>query len=66
MSDKVDINLDFVIELVKAEPELDDNMPDEIWDVIKSDRKKAENALKNLVKATKRNIIDRIKSVYGE
>ena len=63
--DKV-VPLKSVIELIDVEPEVPGPMPDEIWNLIKVDKKRAENFFRSVVSRTKANITKRIKSVYGE
>ena len=65
MGDKL-VDLDNVLQLIEAEQEVPGPMPPEIWELIRSDKRKAENFFRVLVKKTKLNIITRIKSVYGE
>lgn len=48
-----------VKEAVDAEPELDGEMPDEMWGLIRSDRDAATEALRATVRATKKGILDR-------
>ena len=60
------VDLKSVINLVEVEPEVPGPIPDNIWNLIKDDRKKAENLFRTLVRTTKTNIVKRIKSVYGE
>ena len=63
--DKV-VPLKSVIELIDVEPEVPGPMPDEIWNLIKVDKKRAENFFRSVVCRTKASITKRIKSVYGE
>ena len=60
------VELKSVIDLIEVEPEVPGPMPDDIWNLISSDRKKAENFFRVLVRNTKTNITKRIKSIYGE
>ena len=57
------MNIQAAIEAVEAERELPGDMPDELWENIKSDRASATNALRFTVRATKENIINRLKAL---
>ena len=48
---------------VDDEPELDDDMPDELWECISGDRAAITEALRSAVRATKAGIRDRIMNV---
>ena len=51
------------IESVLIEEELDGNMPEELYEAICSSREMLEKALRETVKITKENIINRIKKI---
>jgi hypothetical protein len=49
-----------VIDAIRSEPELPDEMPDEMWDAIKNDRDACTAAFRICAQETKKNIIERI------
>lgn len=49
-----------VLLAVTAEPELPGDMPDEMWNAIRNDRDACVELLRITVRATKRNIVERI------
>lgn len=53
---------DRCIKIIEEEPEFSGLMPDEIWNIISSNREAATFFLQLTVKLTKENIVDRILS----
>ena len=60
---KTKITLSAVYKAIDAEPELPGEMPDEVWEALRSDRAMMETVLRGIVQTTKQNIRDRIERV---
>lgn len=60
MSDRA-LDRTMVLEAIDAEPELPGDMPDEMWDLIRSDRDAATEALRIVVRETKNGIKRRLR-----
>ena len=60
---KTKITLSAALKAVADEPELPGEMPDEVWEALRSDRATMETVLRGIVQTTKQNIRDRIERV---
>ena len=60
---KTKITLSAVYKAIDDEPELPGEMPDEVWEALRSDRATMETVLRGIVQTTKQNIRDRIERV---
>ena len=60
---KTKITLSAGLKAVDDEPELPGEMPDEVWEALRSDRATMETVLRGIVQTTKQNIRDRIERV---
>ena len=60
---KTKITLSAALKAVDDEPELPGEMPDEVWEALRSDRATMETVLRGIVQTTKQNIRDRIERV---
>lgn len=53
------------LEVINSEPELPGDMPDEMWEAIRNDRNACAEAMRIVVRQTKSNIINNLKSKGG-
>ena len=60
---KTKITLSAVYKAIDDEPELPGEMPDEVWEALRSDRAMMEIVLRGVVQTTKQNIKGRIERV---
>lgn len=60
---KTKITLSAVYKAIDDEPELPGEMPDEVWESLRSDRAMLETVLRGVVQTAKQNIRDRIERV---
>ena len=60
---KTKITLSAALKAIDDEPELPGEMPDEVWEALRSDRATMETVLRGIVQTTKQNIRDRIERV---
>ena len=60
---KTKITLSTVYKAIYDEPELPGEMPDEVWEVLRSDRAMMDTALRGVVQNAKQGIRDRIERV---
>ena len=57
------ITLSAALKAVADEPELSGEMPDDVWESLRSDRAMMETVLRGVVQTAKQNIRDRIERV---
>lgn len=57
------ITLSAALKAVADEPELPGEMPNEVWEALRSDRATMETVLRGVVQTAKQNIRDRIERV---
>ena len=60
---KTKITLSAALKAVADEPELPGEMPDEVWEALRSDRAMMETVLRGVAQTAKQNIRDRIERV---
>ena len=60
---KTKITLSAALKAVDDEPELPGEMPDDVWESLRSDRAMMETVLRGVVQTAKQNIRDRIERV---
>ena len=60
---KTKITLSAALKAVADEPELPGEMPDEVWEALRSDRAMMETIMRGVVQTAKQNIRDRIERV---
>ena len=60
---KTKITLSAALKAIDDEPELPGEMPDDVWESLRSDRATMETVLRGIVQTTKQNIKGRIERV---
>ena len=60
---KTKITLSAALKAIDDEPELPGEMPDDVWESLRSDRAMMETVLRGVVQTTKQNIKGRIERV---
>jgi len=63
---KAKIDLDFVLKCIEAEPELEDEMPNEMWKFISESKENATLAFRTIVSLSKEGIKNRILEAQDE